>query len=62
MHHLQAAKVILVDCAAKGIVVFDTMSLRMVFPSESPSAFRRWVGALAELGFDEPDSAALDAY
>lgn len=50
MHHLQAAKVILVDCAAKGIVVFDTMSLRTVFPGESPSAFRRLVGALANAG------------
>ena len=39
MNHVQAAKEILVDCAAKGIVVFDTMSLRTVFPDESPAAF-----------------------
>ena len=50
MNHLQAAKVILVDCAAKGIVVFDTMSLRTVFANEAPSAFRRLVAALVEAG------------
>lgn len=50
MNHLQAAKVILVDCARKGIFVFDTMSLRTVFAGESPSAFRRLVGALANAG------------
>jgi len=50
MNHLQAAKAILVDCAAKGIVVFDTMSLRTVFPNESPAAFRRLLGALVDAG------------
>ena len=50
MNHVQAAKAILVDCAAKGIVVFDTMSLRTVFPNESRAAFRRLLGALAEAG------------
>ena len=50
MNHLQAAKAILVDCARKGIVVFDTMSLRTVFPNESPAAFRRLLGALADAG------------
>ena len=50
MNHLRAAKAILVDCAAKGIVVFDTMSLRTVFPNESPAAFRRLLGALANAG------------
>ena len=50
MNHLQAAKTILVDCVAKGIVVFDTMSLRTVFPNESPAAFRRLLGALVDAG------------
>ena len=50
MNHLQAAKVILVDCAAKGIVVFDAMSLRTVFPNEAPSAFRLLVAALVDAG------------
>ena len=50
MTHLRAAKAILVDCAQKGIVVFDTMSLRTVFPNEGPAAFRRLLGALTDAG------------
>lgn len=50
MNHLRAAKAILVDCARKGIVVFDTMSLCTAFPDESPAAFRRLLGALVDAG------------
>ena len=50
MNHAKAAKTILVDCAERGVVVFDTMSLRTVFAGESPAAFRRLVDALTEAG------------